>query len=529
MYLSKKKLEYIFAFIILLFSFFVNFHSGRLGILPVDSFSFFDSGYNILNGKHPIKDYWAFSGIAIDYFQAFFFRLFGVNWNSYLIHSSIFNFAISILFFYFLIKNNLNIYFSFIYSLALSILCYPVSGTPFSYQHSLIFSLGSIFLFLLAHKSKEKIYWFFLPLFFTLGFFSNQTPSAYITLLLIFFILYIFFFENETYFLFSFFLGSLFSFFVFFLFLYLIDFKIINLFYQNFLFPLTIGQERILGTDEAFVKLSNKIKFSHLFLDFKFIHVFVLLNIYILFLDYRKKLKLHLNLNQKLGILIIVIASNLYIFHQLITANQTFIFCLIVVTGAYFHLLVQNNLFKKSLFIYFTFIVIIILTAKYFKRYSIDRYFMDLANTNKSIAVNAKILDNKLSNLSWITPGEFFKDPFNEINLIKEAIKLISEERQGVMLITHYSFLSAVLNKDLNMPNRWYVGSNTYPNKNHKYFNIYKEFFLHKFNQSNIRIIYIVDIAGYDLYHFKDYLDGVCFKETKLNVITFKFEVQKCL
>ena len=97
------------------------------------------------------------------------------------------------------------------------------------------------------------------------------------------------------------------------------------------------------------------------------------------------------------------------------------------------------------------------------------------------------------------------------------------------MLITHYSFLSAVLNKDLNMPNRWYVGNNTYPNKNHKYFNIYKEFFLHKFNQSNIRIIYIVDIAGYDLYHFKDYLDGVCFKETKLNVITFKFEVQKCL
>jgi len=529
MYLNKKKLEYIFAFIILLFSFFVNFHSGRLGILPVDSFSFFDTGYNILNGKHPIKDYWAFSGIAIDYFQAFFFRLFGVNWNSYLIHSSFFNFIITILFFYFLIKNNLNIYFSFIYSLALSVLCYPVSGTPFSYQHSLIFSLGSIFLFLLAHKSKEKIYWFFLPLFFTLGFFSNQTPSAYITLLLIFFILYIFFFKKETYFLFSFFLGSLFSFFIFFLFLYLIDFKIINLFYQNFLFPLTIGQERILGADGAFVKLSNKIKFSHLFLDFKFIHIFVLLNIYILFLDYRKKLKLHLNLNQKLGILIMVIASNLYIFHQLITANQTFIFCLIVVMGAYFHLLVQNNLLKKSLFIYFTFIVVIILTAKYFKRYSIDRYFMDLSNTNKSIAVDAKILDNKLSNLSWITPGEFFKDPLNEINLIKEAIKFISEERQGVMLITHYSFLSAVLNKDLNMPNRWYVGNNTYPNKNHKYFNIYKKFFLQKFNQSNIKIIYIVDIVGYDLYHFKDYLDGVCFKETKLNVITFKFEVQKCL
>ena len=431
------------------------------------------------------------------------------------------------MFFYFLIENKLNIYFSFIYSLALSILCYPVSGSPFSYQHSLIFSLGSIFLFLLAHRSRTKIYWFFLPLFFTLGFFSNQTPSAYITLLLIFFILYVFFFKKETYFIYSFFLGSLFSFFIFLLFLYLIDFQIINFFYQNFLFPLTIGQERILGAEGAFVKLPDKFKFSNLFLDFKFIHIFVILNIYIFFLDYRKKLKL--SLNEKLGILILVIASNLYIFHQLITANQTFIFCLIVVMGAYFHLLVQNNLLKKSLFMYFTFIIIIILTAKYFKRYSFDRYFMDLANTDKSIAVNAQILDKKLSNLSWITPGEIFKEPLNEINLIKEAIKFINEERQSVMLITHYSFISAVLNKDLNMPNRWYVGNNTHPNKNHKYFNFYKKFFSQKFNQSNIKIIYIVDIAGYDLYNFKDYLDGVCFKETKLNIITFKFEVQTCL
>ena len=431
------------------------------------------------------------------------------------------------MFFYFLIENKLNIYFSFIYSLALSILCYPVSGSPFSYQHSLIFSLGSIFLFLLAHRSRAKIYWFFLPLFFTLGFFSNQTPSAYITLLLIFFILYVFFFKKETYFLYSFFLGSLFSFFIFLLFLYLIDFQIINFFYQNFLFPLTIGQERILGAEGAFVKLPDKFKFSNLFLDFKFIHIFVILNIYIFFLDYRKKLKLILN--EKLGILILVISSNLYIFHQLITANQTFIFCLVVVMGAYFHLLVQNNLLKKSLFMYFTFIIIIILTAKYFKRYSFDRYFMDLANTDKSIAVNAKILDKKLSNLSWITPGEIFKEPLNEINLIKEAIKFIKEERQSVMLITHYSFISAVLNKDLNMPNRWYVGNNTHPNQNHKYFNFYKKFFSQKFNQSNIKIIYIVDIAGYDLYNFKDYLDGVCFKETKLNIITFKFEVQTCL
>ena len=123
----------------------------------------------------------------------------------------------------------------------------------------------------------------------------------------------------------------------------------------------------------------------------------------------------------------------------------------------------------------------------------------------------------------------FFKEPINEINLIKEAIQFISKEKQSVMLITHYSFISTVINKDLNMPNRWYVGNNTHPNKNHKYFNFYKNFFLKKFNQNNIKIIYVVDVAGYNLYNFKDYLDGICFKETKLNMITFKFEVESCL
>ena len=78
------------------------------------------------------------------------------------------------------------------------------------------------------------------------------------------------------------------------------------------------------------------------------------------------------------------------------------------------------------------------------------------------------------------------------------------------------------------MPNRWYVGNNTHPNKNHKYFDFYTNFFLEKFNKNNIKIIYIVDTAGYDLYKFKEYLNGVCFKEKKINILTFKYEVIAC-
>jgi hypothetical protein len=113
--------KFFFIGFLLFFSIGINFYYAQKGLVYPDSFLHYDSGYNILNGKHPVRDYWAFSGIVIDYFQAFFFKLFGVNWNSYLIHSSFFNFIISILFFYFLIQNKLNIYISFVYSLALVI------------------------------------------------------------------------------------------------------------------------------------------------------------------------------------------------------------------------------------------------------------------------------------------------------------------------------------------------------------------------------------------------------------------------
>jgi hypothetical protein len=521
-------LKSIFGFIILLFAFFINYYSGTRGVFPLDSFSFFDTGYNVLNGKHPVKDYWVFSGIILDYIQAFFFYLFGVTWNSYLFHSSFFNSFISIIFFYFLIQNNLNIYFSFLYSLAFSILCYPVSGTPFSYQHSLVFSLGSIFIFLLAHKSKKKIYWFFLPLFFTFGFFSNQTPSAYITLILIIFLFYIFFFRKEFYFFLSFLAGCLFCFFLFLTFLYLIDFKFNDFYYQYILFPLTLGQERVFGADSAFVKLTDKITFKGLFLDFKFIHIFIFLNIYMLILSHKKKLKIPLSLNQTLGALILIISSIVYIFHQLITANQIFIFSLIVIIGSYFHLLVQNNYSKNKLLIYFSFILIIILTIKYFKRYTLERYFMDLASTDISLSLSARNLDSKLNHLRWISPGQFSKSPNIEIYLLKEAIDFIKNEKNNVMIITHYSFFSSIIQKNLNMPNRWYVGNNTHPNKNHKYFNFYKNFFLENFINNNIKIIYIIDSTGYDLFNFKDYLNGICFKKTQINTLAFKFEVVDC-
>ena len=54
-------------FIIFLVSFLINKYYANLGAFPIDTFLHFDSGFRILNGEYPIKDFWIVSGIFVDY------------------------------------------------------------------------------------------------------------------------------------------------------------------------------------------------------------------------------------------------------------------------------------------------------------------------------------------------------------------------------------------------------------------------------------------------------------------------------
>ena len=75
---AKLNLIKIFlSFILLIFSFYINYHYANKGLYPIDTFSFFDAGFYITEGQHPIKDFWIISGVFIDYVQAAFFNLFG--------------------------------------------------------------------------------------------------------------------------------------------------------------------------------------------------------------------------------------------------------------------------------------------------------------------------------------------------------------------------------------------------------------------------------------------------------------------
>ena len=146
--------KFFIFFALFLFSLLINQYYGNIGVFPVDSFSHFDTGYRILLNEHPFKDYWIISGPFVDYFQALFFYLFGVNWQIYILHASFINAILTIITYIVLRNFNLSYSYSFIYSLFFSILAYPSSGTPFVDHHSAFFSLIGIYFLILAIKSN---------------------------------------------------------------------------------------------------------------------------------------------------------------------------------------------------------------------------------------------------------------------------------------------------------------------------------------------------------------------------------------
>ena len=516
----------------ILFAFIINTYYGNLGLFPIDSLSFFDTGYLILKEKYPVKDIWVISGIFGDYIQAIFFSLFGLKWSSYVYHASFFNVLISISFFYLLLRKEVNIYFSFLCSLSVATLCYPVSGTPFPYQHSFILSLISIFIFYLGVYSEEKKFWFILPFFMIFSFLSMQMPAGIINILIILFS-FIFFYIGKKNSLFGiFFSGSIIA--LIFLIIFFIQYEIplYDFVEQYLLFPLSIGSARISGGEEAFAgaKLMNKFTFRGVIGHFKFINIFIIgfivvtLNRLILV----KNFKLYFKDN--LTNTFIIFCSISFIFHQLITANQTFIFSMIPILGGFFFIQIKKN-YYKNYFKFFIILIILFTTIKYHNTYNEKRKFMDLQNINLKNNVDASFLDTRLKGLKWITPF-YDGSPKEELEILKITLTKLKNDNRKKMLITHYQFFSFLLETNLNIPNRWYYSeNNTYPSsEKNKYFNSYKKRFNQKLKENNIEVIYFIDSYPKELNidGFKKYLKKDCVIEKKINSLTTLLELKKC-
>jgi hypothetical protein len=74
-----------------LFAFSLVYLFGRKGFVLFDFSIIIDGGWRILNGQHPYRDFIIIQTPIVFYLQALFFKLFGANLHSALLHASFFN------------------------------------------------------------------------------------------------------------------------------------------------------------------------------------------------------------------------------------------------------------------------------------------------------------------------------------------------------------------------------------------------------------------------------------------------------
>ena len=514
---QKNKLFVLFLF---LFSLIINQYYGNLGVFPMDSFHFFDSGYRVLNGDIPFVDFWLVKGSLLDYFQAGLFYLFGINWQVYVLHASLINAIISICTFFLLKNFSLKSEYCFLFSLLFSILAYPSSGTPFIDHHSAFFSLLGIYCLILAIYNKKKIYWVLLPIFFTLAFFSKQVPATYI-ILSVSFILVLYFFLNKTlegikYLSISFLLLIIFI---------LIFGKSqgikLEVFLDQYIFyPSTIGLERIKTYDLISINILEK---------YIFILISILPLIYINFLNFFKD-KNYIKNNNFFLFLILLFFTISLIFHQTLTKNQIFIFFLIPILTAFSQISLIQSKFKFKKFICFIIILSCIFsTFKYHFRINEERKFHELSSVNLKLAIDAKEIDKKLSGLNWITP-QYYDDPKEEINLINQIKSILKQDNRNKMLITNYPFFSVILNQKIISPSRVYTGDGTtHPIKGNEYVQKYKELMDNLILKNNVSVIYVTNIANEKInFHYIDSYNHCFEKKVILEQLT-SYDLENCI
>ena len=514
--LKKIKKIDIHIIITFLIGLIINQYVGNRGIFPIDSFSHFDTGYRVLNGEFPFRDYWAVSGPFLDFFQSFLYSMFGVTWQTYLLNGSILNGLITALSFKLFLELKLKKKYALFYSICIAILAYPVSATPFVDLHSTYLSLIAIFFFIFGTIKEKKKYFFFVPIFLFLAFLSKQVPSTYIFLSLLIVLFYYFIIKNPNIFeiIKTFFLSSIICLIFFFLIIYLKEINFKNFADQYINYPRDIGKLRYLNL---------KYDFKNLFLNFKFIYIIFLP--YFLTIIYKI---INLNNFYKTYNFIIFLIFFLLIIslihHQLLTRNQIFIFFLIPYISALFHTeIISLNLNKKKIIVSTLIIFCIFITVKYSFRYNLDRKFHELNNVDFSNGIEASIIDKKFKNLIWITPGKINKEQVQEeIDVILNTIKILKNDNENKMIFTNYSIFSVILEQSQNSISRWFPHDNSgFPEKGQKYYENYKDLLIKNLKRKKIINIYLFkDINEKNL---KDYIPKSCLEKVNDNEVFIKF------
>ena len=506
--------NYHFHLLLIISSLGFVFFYGLRGVYPIDSFIIFNSGYNVYNGVHPFKDYWSISGPILDYIQALFFLIFGLNWKSYVIHSLFINIIIVSISFYFFQKLKINNYFSFLYSLSIAILAYPQIGTPFMDHHAFYFSYLSIIFISLGTLNNRKLFWSLIPITLFISFFSKQIPSSYILVLLFIFLIY--YLKNNKSKVkniikgLSF--GTITTLFLFLLWIFLAEIPFENFILQYFHYPMSIADSRI-----------EKIKFdaNSFIFQYKFIYISLLIPLIYFIKNFKREIK-NKNFTFNFFILNLILFFS-FVFSQIITKNQVIIFFLIPYFLAVSHYFISINK-GRSLYYYPVIILLVFITLKYHDRFNNSKKFMELVDANFDTAIDAEILDEKFRGLQWIT-NKFMDNPMKELKLLNESKKIMKKSNFNYIIVTDYQFFPLLLNLKNTSPAKWYDAMSV-PNKKNIYHNKFKNYFITNLKKQKIDYIYLIGKDKYPLDRL--FSDQNCVIFTKVNEILYLSNINKC-
>ena len=206
----------------------------------------------------------------------------------------------------------------------------------------MFFSLILIFTFCSAIINDNKLLWFLIPTISLFAFFFNANSKLLYNYNYYFFILFFLLKEKKTSRLKYLILGTFFAFTLILIFFISTKTPLKNFIYQYFLFPLTIGSDRLTSESTAYVSLLDQLNLKRIIGDFKFIHIFLIPLILFTFL--RKKI---LDNKQILINIVFITCAIIFIFNQLITANQIYIFSLIPILGSILLVNLQKEKISK--------------------------------------------------------------------------------------------------------------------------------------------------------------------------------------
>ena len=501
--------------LIIVVSISVNQYFGNTGIFPIDSFFPFNASYEILNGVYPFKDYWTITGPFIDVVQAILFKIFGVNWTTYVLHASIINSILGLVVYYSLVNFDLPKKYSLIYSLLTVILAYPSAGTPYVDHHATILSIISILIFIVSIKKINTNLWYLLPILFFCSFFTKQSPTAYIFLIIgIFYIIFFIknFFLKKTIFLF---LETLIILSLVYLIFYFYGIQFIDFYSQYIDYPLSIGENR-------FENFLFPFDFKRIFLKHKWLHI-SLIPLYVQLIKLIIK-KNFISDNRTIYFGSLILSSYAFISHQLMTINGNFIFFLIPIYAGFSHSFLKiKNLKKDTLII----IITILVSFYYFNKYIVSRDFMDLTKEDIKFKIDASLVDKKLYPLKWITINNK-TNPKKEIKDLQEVIEIIKNEKKNKSIITDYQFISVILGINDNSPSKYWYYYHVYPTKDHRLFDYYKEFFLKRLKEKNVKKIFVVKPLAGDDEVVETIFQDACFSKEKKTEILDIYDISKC-